>query len=92
MILDFKICELTLQDLYQVNIYEDLAVFSQTYTFLSRKGGAYRIHTKSISEEEGRTVGSDTLSNLSDNFGPRTIQILPANFLVDPDSVRSETW
>src|SRR5438046_8348064 len=51
-------------------------------------GGANRtIHTRSVSAGEGRTVGSDEPSTLPDNFGPKTIESLPANFLVDPDSV-----
>ena len=55
---------------------------------MRESGGANRtIHTRSVSAGEGRMVGSDEPSTLPDNFGPKTIESLPANFLIDPDSV-----
>jgi len=55
----------------------------------SKRGVVTRtVNTRSASASAGHPVGSEAPTMLPDNFGPRTIMSLPANFLVDPDSVR----
>jgi len=55
----------------------------------SKERGVTRtIYTRSASTSAGHPVGFEAPAAFPPNFGPRTIQSLPANFLVDPDSIR----